>query len=189
MPAHHARPTNTTGLTWESFERLDTPEPETAARVEPDPQKVADLLGELVCDAFFVGYTFSTSFSLEFDRSVSGPPADPRLPSQLRLDLLGEWWIDADEEWNTQFPVLVSNDVPGEALQALKLTSLRWYAEPAVCSVRLEDQVLELRFTNGWRINISSAPVMGYTWVLHGAESPQTWAITCEGGEYFITDL
>ena len=165
------------------------------AKNERDLQKITQLMSDALCNTYFAGYSFDTFFILIFDRYFMTDfpncnlPSTLEFPSILKLNLLGKWWIHANEEWNNKLPSLQSSEMFDfeEPLQAFKLAALRWYGKSEVCSVLLKNEVLEIIFKNGWKINVSGEPVQGESWILRGNDNESVWSVTCEGGEYFIT--
>jgi len=155
-----------------------------------DTAKAEQQINELLCGTYFYGYSFNTSFVLEFSRSFSESVS--ALPVTLKLYLPGgDFWFQSKEEWNGKLSLFNSqNDADlwkvEEPLQAFELTRLRWSENSEVSSVLLTDGTLAIMFKNGWELNISCAPVEGPAWILEGYsqnDENSNCTITCENGE------
>jgi len=161
-------------------------------RVEYDTQKVSDLINKFMCDMYFEGYKFDTSFTLRFGRNSYGEVLNQKLPLTVELYLLGDWWFYSRDEWNRRLSLFNSIETLEleEPLQAFELTNLRWCGNSEICSVLLKDEIFKIKFKNERYMEISCAPVEGESWILIGQNNSQDedkqWSITCEGKEYFV---
>jgi len=159
-------------------------------RVENNPQKITQLMNELLCGMYFEGYKFDTSFTLRFGRNRL--MSSSKLPANIELYLLGDWWFYTEKEWHNRLSMLKSLEVIDlhEPLQAFELTKLRWCGDSEISSVSLKNTILEIKFKNDQELNISCEAVEGETWILIGKNfdlsENDKWSVICEGGEYFI---
>ena len=158
--------------------------------VESTQDDILQMIAELLCGAYFEGYTFDTSFTLRFGRSRSENPRYPKQLPIIELYLLGDWWFYSDKEWDERLSVMKGLNAHAltEPLQAFELTVLRWCGDSEVCAVSIVNNVLEIEFKNERNLYISCAAIEGESWVLLGKEEASknsVMSITCEDGKYY----
>ena len=156
---------------------------------------IIQMMDNLFCGMYIESYKFSSVFTLCFSRE----DLKQNLPLNMNL-YLEDWWFGSKEYWDTQLSLYNNQGVlcPQKPLQAFELTSLMCSKNAEICSISLENEILEVCFTSGHQLNVSCAPMMGSSWTLigtpcHDADPGRSlwsvnvadWSFTCEDGEYF----
>ena len=162
-------------------------------KVENDTEKIVQLMNDFFCGAYFEGYKFDTSFTLRFGRDNIDDLTTRKSTMSIDLFILGRWLFHTESEWSSRLSMLKNLEALDleEPLLAFELTRLRWSEDSKVCSVSLENEILEIKFNNLCQIRISCEPIEGESWIMTGKNNDliedEMWSITCEGGEYYTT--
>lgn len=138
-------------------------------------------------------FTFSTQFTLSFDRGKAGSLAGSSLPIQVDLVLHCYWFIGDEAEWLERVNGLGDSAgvEPDEPLSAFELAKLRWTPGSCIEAVQVQGVELMLVFENGTKITARPSPDdEGPSWLLYapngGNEGADRWSLMVEGGRLFL---
>lgn len=108
-----------------------------------------ELIINWLINSIFVGFRFGSNFTLFFDRQTEASFNGKVLPSQLKLELLEDWWFGNEKDWQLNVNKNGSGVEPDEPVKAFELAKLRWSEGAIVKSVVADEQGLVLEFENG----------------------------------------
>lgn len=152
------------------------------------------LVKTLLNKSAFSGFSFDTSFTLRFCREGTTKIGKYRVPSEIEIVILTEWWFGTKKEWNEKLQqhiatMLCHNPEPQEPVQAYELTSLRWSEGALVEKIDFYENYMSIAFSNLKVISISFESDEDWAWIIRESnvsEVNSEWSVVCEGGEFFV---
>lgn len=114
-----------------------------------DADKAIDLVGQWLKGAIYVGFRFDSNFTLFFDCNRERSFAGYRLPWQIQLNLLEDWWIGDRQNWAEKVSRDGEGVEPDEPVKAFELAKLRWTEGASISEGLLDERGLKIRFNNG----------------------------------------
>lgn len=134
--------------------------------------------------AGLTGFRFDTGFSLYFSRGAKTYNGFP-LPNLIELQLLGEWWFGAQNDWLAQVELLGEGVEPDEPLKAFRLTALRWSDGAVVQTTTFDEKehTIGIVFENGVCLTVSLVTDDEYALLLKESdvrEQDATWSVAVE---------
>ncbi len=108
-----------------------------------------EFITQWLVGAIFIGFRFSSNFTLLFDRQTEAGFEGKSLPWQLRLDLLEDWWLGSKQEWTKKVSENGVGVEPDEPVKAYELAKLRWSEGAVVESIIANENKLSILFQDG----------------------------------------
>jgi len=161
----------------------------TMASTTNDINKAIDLICQWLIGAIFIGFRFSSNFTLFFDRQSEASFVANSLPWQLELNLLEEWWIGDRQEWQEKVIHNGKGIEPDEPVKAFELTRLRWSGGAVVSDVLLDEKRLLILFQNGVTLQTELTGEDEYSFALteYGvAEENSKWSVVCDSDGIYV---
>lgn len=139
----------------------------------------------LLDDTGFAGFSFSTSFSLRFERNHPGTFRGNALPWAVELRLDAPWWIGDHDKWEQRIEKEAPLEAPSpeEPLQAFELAKLRWSEGADVSSVECDPKTLKIVFENRTELFVDLEEADSFWEIVeYGVcEIDSRWSVTWEG--------
>lgn len=155
-----------------------------------DTERALASIRDVLTGAALVGFRFGSNFTLYFDRRVSAiSEGKGKIPWQLQVSILEDWWIGDTEDWNRKVRLLGQGVEPDEPVKAFELARLRWIDNATVLNVFYKERVLSILFACGDTINIQSTGEDEYSFSISGIEQEiqeSGWGVTCVDAKFYI---
>ena len=145
-----------------------------------------DVIHALLEGAFFHSFTFNQYFRLAFDCQRDKEFKDKKLPQEITLSILSDWWFGNKEEWNCTVKRMTEgcNYVePEEPVLAFKLAALRWSGGAYIDSVNITPEKTELIFSDGEHITILNNDIEDCAWEIYETnykDRNNCWSVLCD---------
>lgn len=139
----------------------------------------------------FTGFSFDTNFTLKFSRYKDVYYKDKKLPSEIKLMILTDWWFDSRKDWFRKVESFNNYNAvePEEPVQAFELAMLRWSDGADVKNMEMNEEYMSIIFENGKSISVLCESDEDYAWIIEGntaySDDPK-WSVVCEDKEIYV---
>jgi hypothetical protein len=159
-------------------------------QAEQNRDRAEKLIHALFKGAGLSGFSFSTSFTLEFSRGPAEFEGNV-LPPVFEREMPSDWWFGTKAEWQYRVSQFDTRDFiePDEPVQAFELAHLRWMEGSEVDFINFEEDVMIIHFVNGKSLTISLCPEYDDEWSIkewNVSSANIKRLITCEDGELYV---
>lgn len=154
-----------------------------------------NIVHALLEGAFLASFIFHTHFQLIFDCQRDKEFKDKKLPREITLSILSDWWFGDKEEWDRTVKRMTEGRdyvEPEEPVLAFKLAALRWSGGTYIDSVNISPEKTELIFSGGEHITILNHDTEDCAWEIYATnykDHNNCWSVLCDGDGELSYDI
>ena len=162
--------------------------------------RIINLTEENIVSALLEGaglssFIFHTHFQLVFSCDTNKKFGEKKIPWEVTLTVLGDWWFGNKEKWDAMVRKMTDGFhfvEPDEPVLAFKLAALRWMDGSTISSVKLTREKMEILFECGESVTILNRNDSqgDYPWEMSACgnkDADHCWSVICDEGEIYYS--
>ena len=150
-----------------------------------------NIVNVILEEAKLESFIFDTNFRLKFECKVEKEFEGKKLPREVTLSILSDWWFGNKENWDYTVKKMTEgcNFVePEEPVLAFKLAALRWSDGSDIVSVNISAQEIDLMFRCGETVTILNNYKHEIAWEIFETNFNNVndcWSVVCDEGRIY----